>query len=77
MGTYIRMRMYILEFVSNGICMYLYSMGTCIRMRTYNLWVLVFDRCIRMRMYILVMVSYSMGTFKVTDRCLYFQGYDT
>ena len=48
------MRTYILEFVSNGICRYLYLMGTCIRMRTYilefvsngicgYLWVLIFD----------------------------------
>ena len=51
------MRMYILKFVSNGTCMYLYLMGTCIRMRTYILdllvmvfactyicWVLVIER---------------------------------
>ena len=37
MGICIRMRTYILEFVSNGICEYLYLMGTYIRMRTYIL----------------------------------------
>ena len=37
MGTCIRMRTFILELVSYGICGYLYLMGTCIRMRTYML----------------------------------------
>ena len=78
MGTCIRMRIYILEFVSNGICGYLYLMCTCIRMKIYILefvsngicgYLYLMGTCIRMRIYILEFVSngicgylYLMGT---------------